>query len=269
MPTSTQNTPSAWSHDLQRSAQIALACLDLTSLNDLDTESDIAKLCQRAQSPFGPVAAVCVWPRLAAFARAQLPAHIGVAAVANFPHGNADVDAAVQDTLQIVLAGAQEVDVVLPYKSLMAGDEIAVTNLLTAVRQTCPGLLLKVILETGELKTPEHIQRASQLAMDAGADFLKTSTGKTAVQATPEAARVMLATIAAHPTARSYAGFKASGGIKTVQEAIIYAALIQQYLGDAALNPKRFRIGASSLLADIEAVLGGRSDTRQTQPGSY
>ena len=96
---------------LAAGARIALTCLDLTSLNDLDTEADIAKLCQRAQSPLGHVAAVCVWPRLAAFARSQLPAHIAVAAVANFPHGNADVNAAVRDTQQIVQTGAHEVDV--------------------------------------------------------------------------------------------------------------------------------------------------------------
>lgn len=268
MNTSSNATPT-WSHDLIRSARIALACLDLTSLNDADTEADIAQLCQRAQSPFGPTAAVCVWPRLAAFARAQLPPHIAVAAVANFPHGNADVDAAVRDTVQIVQAGAQEVDVVLPYKALMAGDEAAVTTLLTAVRQACPGLVLKVILETGELPTPELIQRASQLALDAGADFLKTSTGKTATHATPEAAHIMLAAIAAHPSAQKYAGFKASGGIKTAQEAIIYEALTQHYLGAAALTAKRFRLGASSLLANLEAVLGELDDKSPTQPGGY
>jgi len=238
-------------------AGVCLACLDLTSLNDRDSEVDIAKLCQRAQGPFGPVAAVCVWPHLAAFARAQLPAHIGVAAVANFPHGSPDVALAVHNTLQIAQAGAQEVDVVLPYKALMAGDETAVTALLRAVRQACPSLVLKVILETGELQTPALIQRASQLALDAGANFLKTSTGKTPVHATPEAAQTMLEAIAAHPTARNYAGFKASGGIRTVQEAIVFASLVQQFLGDEALKPTRFRIGASSLLSDIEAVLGG------------
>lgn len=241
--------------DLQISARIALACLDLTSLNDADTEADIAQLCQRAQGPFGPVAAVCVWPRLAAFARAQLPASIAVAAVANFPHGNTGVDAAVQDTLQIVHAGAQEVDVVLPYKALLAGDDKAVTQLLDAVRNACPGLLLKVILETGELKTAAMVQRASELALQAGADFLKTSTGKTSVNATLDAAQVMLAAIAVGATAKEKVGFKASGGIRTVHEATVYATLVQQILGLEALHPKRFRIGASSLLNDIEAVL--------------
>jgi len=263
------NIPATGSQDLITSARIALACLDLTSLNDADTEADMARLCQRAQTAFGPVAAVCVWPRLAAFARAQLPVHIGVAAVANFPHGNADVAAAVRETEQIVQAGAQEVDVVLPYQALMAGDDTTVTQLLTAVRQACPGLVLKVILETGELQTPKLIQRASQLALDAGADFLKTSTGKTPVNATPEAAQVMLACIAAHPHAKHHAGFKASGGIKTAQDALMYEALTAHYLGAAALTAKRFRIGASSLLGDIEAVLGGQTDDSPTLPGGY
>jgi deoxyribose-phosphate aldolase len=254
--------------DLLASARIALACLDLTSLNDGDTEADIAKLCQRAQSPFGAVAAVCVWPRLAAFARAQLPSHIAVAAVANFPHGDTDVAAAVRDTLQIVQAGAQEVDVVLPYQALIASDEATVTQLLTAVRKACPGLVLKVILETGELKTPALITRASQLALQAGANFLKTSTGKTLVNATPEAAHLMLAAIAADPTAK-HVGFKASGGIRTVQEAVLYEALVSQYLGEDALNPTRFRIGASSILADIEAVLAGTPVIRVAAPGTY
>ena len=247
--------PSTWSHDLPSSARLTLACLDLTSLNDGDTEADIAQLCQRAQGPMGPVAAVCVWPRLAAFARAQLPAHMGVAAVANFPHGHTDVDAAVRDTLQIVQAGAQEVDVVLPYRALMAGDETTVTRLLTAVRQACPGLVLKVILETGELKTPALIERASQLALAAGADFLKTSTGKTATHATPEAAQIMLNAIAASPAARDRVGFKPSGGIRTVQDAIVYEALTEQILGADALTPKRFRIGASSIFSHIASVL--------------
>jgi deoxyribose-phosphate aldolase len=250
-------------------ARLALACLDLTSLGDADTEADVAALCQRAQSPFGQVAAVCVWPRLAAFARAQLPASIAVAAVANFPHGDADIDAAVLDTEHIVQAGAQEVDVVLPYRSLMTSDDRAVTDLLTAVRNACPGLLIKVILETGELKTPELIERACQLSLDGGADFLKTSTGKTPVSATQEAARIMLGAIAASPAARNRVGFKAAGGIRTVAEASAYLALTQELLGAQALTPQRFRIGASSLLDDIEAVLSGAVEPSTAPGGAY
>jgi deoxyribose-phosphate aldolase len=258
-----------WPYDPQHSARLALACLDLTSLNTADTEADIAALCQRAQSPFGPVAAVCVWPHLAVFARAQLPASIAVAAVANFPHGNIDIDAAVRDTLQIVQADAQEVDLVLPYRSLMAGDERAASQLLVAVRRACPGLRLKVILETGELKTPALIKRACQLSLDGGADFLKTSTGKTPVSATLEAARILLGAIAASPAARKRVGFKAAGGIRTVAEAAAYLALAQELLGASALTPQRFRIGASSLLNDIEAVLSGATDPSAAPRGAY
>ena len=264
-----QSAPKHWLNDLNASAALALSCLDLTSLNAQDTEADIAQLCQRAQSPFGPVAAVCVWPRLAAFARKQLPAHIAVAAVVNFPDGSMDLQRAVSDTSDIVQSGAQEVDVVLPYAQLIAGNDTAVAQVLTAVRAACPGLLLKVILETGELKDAALMAHASRLALDAGADFLKTSTGKTPVSATPEAARTLLETIAADPAARQRVGFKPSGGIRTVAEAAIYMALTAEILGPQALTPKRFRLGASSILTDIEAILGGQMPPAQAPAGSY
>jgi deoxyribose-phosphate aldolase len=252
----------------QSTARLALACLDLTSLNDADTEADVARLCARAQSPHGAVAAVCVWPRFAAFARRELPASIGVAAVANFPDGSADIDRALRETRAIVDAGAQEVDVVLPFQRLIAGDEAQCRALLAAVRRACEGLCLKVILETGVLTEPVLIARACTLSLAEGADFLKTSTGKTPVSATPEAARVMLGAIAADPQARSRVGFKVSGGVRTVAEAAVYIALCEEWLGPQALNPKRFRIGASSLLADIEATLGGQPASAAAQ-GAY
>ena len=262
-----QAPSSPWQQDLKATARVALACLDLTSLNDTDTEADIATLCARAQNPFGPVAAVCVWPRLAAFARAQLPANIAVAAVANFPHGNADVQQAARDTDAIVQSGAQEVDVVLPYLQLMAGDDSAVTALLAAVRKASEGLRLKVILETGVLQDDALIQRACRLSLDAGADFLKTSTGKTPVSATPQAARTLLAAIANDPRYSARIGFKPSGGIRAVADAATYIALTEEYLGTAALTPLRFRIGASSILSDIEAVLDDR--TAPAAAGTY
>ena len=261
--------PSHWLTNLPASAQLALSCLDLTSLNAQDTEADIARLCERAQSPFGPVAAVCVWPRLAAFARRQLPAHIAVAAVANFPDGSADIARAVSDTSDIVQSGAQEVDVVLPYAQLRAGNDKAVAQLLSAVRAACPNLLLKVILETGELKDPTLIAHASRLSLDAGADFLKTSTGKTPVSATPEAARLLLEAIAANSNAVNRVGFKPSGGIRTVADAAVYMALTTELLGPQALNPKRFRLGASSVLTDIEAILGGQLQPTAAPSGTY
>ena len=255
--------------DLQTTARLALACLDLTSLNDADTEADVVKLCERAQGPFGPVAAVCVWPRFAALARRELPAGIAVAAVANFPQGGADIAGALRDTRAIVAAGAQEVDVVLPFTRLQRGDERAVAELLQAVRAACPGLVLKVILETGVLVDDALVARAARLSLDAGADFLKTSTGKTSVSATPQAARVMLATIAADSRFAARVGFKASGGIRTVADAALYLGLCEQALGREALRPARFRIGASSLLNDIEAVLGGANSAPPSAPGTY
>lgn len=250
-------------------ARLALACLDLTSLNDADTEADVVKLCARANGPFGAVAAVCVWPRFAALARRELPAGIAVAAVANFPDGSADVERALHDTRAIVDAGAQEVDVVLPFARLQQGDERAVAALLAAVRKACAGLTLKVILETGVLGADALIARAAQLSLDAGADFLKTSTGKTPVSATPQAATVMLEAIAADARAAGRVGFKASGGIRTVTDAAVYLALCERILGASALNPRRFRIGASGLLNDIEALLAGRAAPAAGAPGSY
>lgn len=243
--------------DLSAAARQALACLDLTSLNDGDTEADVDRLCARAPSRFGPVAAVCVWPRLAARARAALPAPIAVAAVANFPEGGADVQRALRDVGAAVDAGAQEVDLVLPWRALAAGDERAAATLLAAARRACAGLRLKVILETSALGSDAAIARASRLALAEGADFLKTSTGKVPGGATPEAARVMLRAIAADAAAAGRVGFKASGGVRRVAEAAVYRRLVVEWLGEAACTPARFRIGASGLLDDIEAVLGG------------
>lgn len=229
-------------------ARIALACLDLTSLNDSETPGDIETLCLRAQGACGSVAAVCVWPRVAAFARSLLPGPVAVAAVANFPDGGNDIDRALRDTHEIVAAGAEEVDLVMPWRHL---DDAA--PLLQAVRKASEGLLLKVILETGELQDPAHIRRAASIALDAGADFLKTSTGKAPVNATLDAAALLLQAI--QEGGHTRVGFKAAGGIRSVADAGAYIALAEQHLGE--VTPRRFRIGASALLDDIEAVLGG------------
>jgi len=242
---------------LPDAARLALLCLDLTSLNTGDTSGDIVTLCQRAQTPFGPVAAVCVWPRFVSQARAALPTKIKVAAVANFPAGALDFAQALADVRSIVSAGGDEVDVVLPYRALMQGQSIPCADFLAQMRTASRPLVLKVIIESGELATPDLIAQATRLALDAGADYVKTSTGKTKVSATPAAARVMLQEIAAHgaPTA----GFKASGGIRTVQEAKGYLELVANILGADALTPQRLRFGASGLLNDIEAVLSGKA----------
>ncbi|RZJ08744.1 MAG: deoxyribose-phosphate aldolase [Rubrivivax sp.] len=253
------------SSDLKAAARTALACLDLTSLNDGDTPADIDTLCRRAQTAHGPVAAVCVWPRFVAQARAALPASIKVAAVANFPDGTMDLAAALADIDVIAQAGGDEVDVVLPWRALLAGDTTEVAEFLNEVRFASRPLTLKVIIESGELGSAERIAQATRIALASGADFVKTSTGKTKTGATPAAAAVMLKEIAT--SGLSAAGFKASGGVRSVADAAGYIAQAEAALGVDALNPRRLRFGASGLLADIESVLSGAAST--TAPSSY
>ena len=251
--------------ELQSAARLALACLDLTSLNDIDSEADIEALCLRAQTAFGPVAAVCVWPRFVAQARALLPARIKVAAVADFPDGELNLTRTVAEVELIATAGGNEVDVVLPWRTLQQGRRAEVEEFLSEVRYVSQPLGLKVIIESGELGSRELIAEATRMALMAGADFVKTSTGKTAVSATPQAAGVMLREI--EVSGMRHAGFKASGGIRTVADAQIYLQLVEANLGREALSPRRFRIGASGLLNDIEAVLSGQVPAAET--GSY
>jgi len=242
--------------ELRPAARIALACLDLTSLNDADTAADIDTLCAKAQGPHGAVAAVCVWPRFVAQARRALPASIRVAAVANFPDGALDTNRALRDAHAIVDAGGDEVDLVLPYRAFLAGQVRECALLVAAVRRATAGCTLKLIIESGELKDAAMIRAACELGLAEGVDFLKTSTGKSAVSATPEAARTMLEAISAHARGATV-GFKASGGVRRVADAAVYIALTRSILGAAALTPQRLRFGASGLLGDIEAVLGG------------
>lgn len=248
--------------DLKAAARTALACLDLTSLNDADTAADIAALCQRAQTANGPVAAVCVWPRFVAQARAALPASIKVAAVANFPDGALDLQRALADVAEIAQAGGDEVDVVLPWRALLAGKTSEVAEFLSEVRFASRPLTLKVIIESGELGTTDRIAQATRLALAAGADFVKTSTGKTKTGATPAAAATMLKEIKA--SGLSAAGFKASGGVRSVADAAGYVAQAEATLGADALNPQRLRFGASGLLTDIESVLSGAESVATT-----
>jgi deoxyribose-phosphate aldolase len=267
------------SDTLMADARIALACLDLTSLNDGDSDDSTTTLAAKARSAAGLPAALCVWPRFVALARAQAPAGVAVAAVANFPDGALDTARAVADTQAIVGAGGDEVDLVLPWRALLGGDPAcgdaaagagaaSAAALVRAVRAACPGRVLKLIIESGELATPALITAASLIGLDAGVDFLKTSTGKTGTGATPEAARLMLQAIARHPRGGAV-GFKASGGVRTVADAAVYIALVRELLGAAALVPARLRFGASGLLGDIEQVLTGAGAGNTAAPGSY
>ncbi|OQP84696.1 deoxyribose-phosphate aldolase [Rhizobium rhizosphaerae] len=239
-------------------AALSLSLLDLTDLGETTTPEAINALCDKAVTPYGTVAAICIWPRFVAQARAKLgPQHpVRIATVVNFPSGDLPVDAVVAETLQAVADGADEIDLVIPYRALIAGDEQAVTDMIAAVRAAAPHpVTLKTILETGELKDKALIRRASDLAIAAGADFIKTSTGKVAVNATLEAADLMLNAIRQQG---GKVGFKPAGGVRTVADAQLYLKLAATILDPDWPMPSTFRFGASGLLGDILAVLDGR-----------
>ncbi|HZH25719.1 MAG TPA: deoxyribose-phosphate aldolase [Azospirillaceae bacterium] len=235
-------------------ARRALGLLDLTSLEDTDTEERIRALCARAVTPVGRVAAVCVYPRFVALSKAALAGTgVRVATVVNFPEGGESAAAAADETRDAVAAGADEIDAVLPYQAFKAGNRAAAEAVLRAVRTACGDKTLKVILETGQLGDEASMRAASELAADCGADFLKTSTGKTKPAATPEAARVMLGVIRARG---GRIGFKAAGGIRDTATAAAYLALADAALGAGWATPANFRFGASGLLDALLADLG-------------
>jgi deoxyribose-phosphate aldolase len=238
----------------QSSAQRVLSLIDLTNLNDDCTEEDVVELCSRAQGEFGNTAAVCVWPRFVNLCASILRGtSIKVATVVNFPHGGTDVANVVATTIAALDAGADEIDLVLPYQSMITGDEAQVLSMLQAVREVVHAPAhLKVILETGELSDQGTIRRASELAIKAGADFIKTSTGKTKVSATLEAVRTMLHVI--RDSGRPV-GLKPSGGIRTVADAQQYLDLADAIMGPTWATPATFRFGASGLLDAVEAEL--------------
>lgn len=243
--------------NLREAALLALTLLDLTNLKEDCTEADVKALCKRARTPFGDVAAICIWPRFVAAAAATLgdDSPIRIATVVNFPSGEEPLADVLAQTERAIADGADEIDLVMPYKALMAGDEAACETVVKAVRGVCPDpVKLKVIIESGELKDKALIRRASEIAIAAGADFIKTSTGKVAVNATLEAADTMLHAI--RDSGRKV-GFKAAGGISTVNDAVFYLDLADTIRGPDWAIPSTFRFGASSLLDNILAVLAG------------
>jgi deoxyribose-phosphate aldolase len=237
-------------------ARKVLGLLDLTSLEPGDDEAKIAELCRRAVTPFGKVAAVCVYPRFARQCRTALKrTGVRVAAVVNFPDGGAGAAAAGAECRAAVGEGAEEIDAVLPFEDLRRGDAKAARAVVAACREACGArAALKVILETGVLADPALIAEASRLAIGEGADFINTSTGKRKPAATPEAARIMLEAIrdASRPV-----GFKAAGGVRTVEQAQVYVRLAEAIMGAGWCQPATFRIGASGLLDDVLRRLGG------------
>jgi deoxyribose-phosphate aldolase len=245
---------------LRAVASRALALLDLTNLKDDCTPDQIVTLCGRAQSAFGATAAICIWPRFVMQARTLLGPNspIRIATVVNFPSGEMKVEDVLAETRDAVADGADDIDLVIPYRALAKGDERAVTDMVTAVKGACGPAILKTILETGELKDTSLIRRASDLSIAAGADFIKTSTGKVGVNATLEAADIMLQAIR---DSRKKVGFKPAGGISTVTDAAHYLKLADTIMGEDWVMPSTFRFGASGLLDDITAVLSGERST--------
>jgi deoxyribose-phosphate aldolase len=228
-----------------------LPLVDLTSLDDDDTEAQVESLCARAID--AGVAAVCVWPQLVPLARAKL-AHepVRLATVANFPDGSDDLARAARETADAVTAGADEVDVVAPIQAILDGDIGLVTELVQACRRAAPEVTLKVILETGRLEQPARIAAAARAAIMGGGDMLKTSTGRSSVGATLEAAAVVLAVI---EEADGRVGIKFSGGIRTTEQAAQYLYLVDQFMGSGWTAPQTLRFGASALLDDLLKVL--------------
>jgi deoxyribose-phosphate aldolase len=239
---------------------LAVRMVDLTTLEGADTPGKIQALCAKARRPdpsdpdVPPVAAVCVYPDLVGVARAAVAGSgVAVASVATaFPSGRASLAVKLADVADAVAAGADEIDMVIDRGAFLSGRYGQVFAEIRKVREACGQAHLKVILETGELATLDNVSRASWLAMLAGADFIKTSTGKVSPAATPPVTHVMLAAVRdfAQATGRRV-GVKAAGGIRTAKDAVRYLVLVNETAGPEWLTPDLFRIGASSLLNDL------------------
>lgn len=247
-------------------ARHALGLLDLTDLADDATVEGARDLCRRAVSGPVPVAAVCLWPRFVATAREALAgSSVRIATVVNFPAGDTPVAPVIRETEGALAAGADEIDLVLPWRSLLAGETAAASAMVRDVKMHCGDRLLKVILETGEYPDLDKVRIASELAIAAGADFIKTSTGKTAHSASIPAARVMLGVIA---MTDRLVGLKPSGGIRTLADAKTYLDLADATMSPDWVSSSTFRFGASGLYTALVATIDGT--TSGTPPrGSY
>lgn len=249
-------------------ARRAITLLDLTELGDDATPDDVTALCRRAVGPHGTVAAVCVWPRHVSMAgRLLAGSGVRIATVVNFPSGDDAIDDVVQLTAEALADGADEIDVVLPYKAFLSGDRNTAESMIQAVRDAVPApARLKVILETGELMAADTIRAASEMAVRLGADFIKTSTGKTPRSASLAATEVMLEVIRA---AQRPVGLKPSGGIRTLADATEYLEQADRIMGAGWATPTTFRFGASGLLTALEAAIDGEPAGGTSKPGSY
>lgn len=215
--------------------------VDLTSLNENDTNDDITQLCQNAKQHGS--AAVCVYPQFIQHAKRQLSnTNIKIATVVNFPHGEDTITDVEQAILQAIQAGADEIDAVFPYYKFLDGDIAFVADFLSRIRAACGKHCLKIILETGAFPDLTKLFNAAELCIEHHADFLKTSTGKIAVGATPESAATLLLAIKAN---NQKIGCKLSGGIRNFDNAHLYTTLVKAILGEHHISVTTFRIGAS------------------------
>ena len=256
---------------------LALSMIDLTTLEGKDSEGKVKQLCYKAshlhyKHPGLPyVAAICVYPTMVPIAKKELEGTgINVASVATaFPSGMADINAKLDEVKSVVDAGADEVDMVISRGRFLNGDYDYVSDEISQVKDACGKAHLKVILETGELVTLDNVQLASDIAMEAGADFIKTSTGKVSPAATPPVVLTMLEAIRDFQikTGKKI-GMKPAGGISTAKQAIQYLVMIKETLGDEWLSPNLFRFGASSLANDILMQIMKQS-TGQYQSKDY
>lgn len=237
-------------------AKRILPLIDLTSLNDNDDDEVIKKLCKQALTPQGEVAAVCVYSKFVELAKkCLLGSKVKIATVTNFPSGAQDLDAILRMTKTAIEDGANEIDVVIPYQDYLSGNINSTKEIIRKSKNICGHTItLKVILETGVLMKPELIAAASRDAIASGADFLKTSTGKAPIGATIKAAEVMLLAICEAQKSGHKVGFKASGGIRTVEQAAEYLQLADKIMGPKWVAPNTFRFGASSLLNDVLGI---------------
>ena len=242
------------------------SCIDNTTLNGTDNEAHVEAFCRHTldlsplTSHLSPirVAAVCVYPRFVSIAKKTLAdSGIKVASVAGaFPHGQLPIALKIEEVKYAVGEGADEIDMVLSRGAFLAGEDTLVRDEVAMMKEACQGRTLKVILETGELPSPTLIAKASQLAIDGGADFIKTSTGKIGVGATLEAAEIMLTVINENvKKGKKEVGFKAAGGISTPEEALAYAEMAKKIMGDDYVINQTFRIGASRLTDRLHAFL--------------
>lgn len=236
------------------------ACIDNTTLKATDNEQTVEEFCRHTASmrlaDGTTVAAVCVYPPFVKIAKRELKdSGIRVATVAGaFPHGQSPLMLKVEEVKKAVDDGADEVDIVMNRGLLLAGESERAGEEVAAMREASMGKVLKVILETGELG--DLVVEAAQVALDAGADFIKTSTGKSAVGATPEAAEMMLRVIGEKVKInKKTVGFKAAGGIKSLEEAKVYVRIAQKIIGEHYINNQTFRIGASHLTDRLFAFL--------------